>query len=81
MIVEFSVVDTKDFTIEHLFDSPENQDLIANFQATNSTRIRTPKRKSWGSIHSRSLFYRLCKGCRSMSALAPCISTPCQKKS
>lgn len=35
MIVEFSVVDTKDFTIEHLFDSPENQDLIANFQATN----------------------------------------------
>lgn len=35
MIVEFSVIDTKDFTIEHLFDSPENQDLIANFQATN----------------------------------------------
>lgn len=35
MIVEFSVVDTKDFTIEHLFDSLENQDLIAKFQATN----------------------------------------------
>ena len=35
MIVEFSVVDTKDYTIEHLFDSPENQDLIANFEATN----------------------------------------------
>ena len=124
MIVEFSVVDTKDFTIEHLFDSPENQDLIANFQATNDAAgledylkiqsmedeenncsrtylvkdalsgelvayfsLRTGlitiqvQDDSWGSIHSRSLFYRLCKGCRSMSALAPCISTPCQKKS
>lgn len=39
MIVEFSVVDTKDFTIEHLFDSPENQDLIANFQATNDAAV------------------------------------------
>jgi len=35
MIIEFSVVDTKDFTIEHLFDNPENLDLITNFQATN----------------------------------------------
>lgn len=35
MIIEFSVVDTKDYKIEHLFDSPENQDLIANFKATN----------------------------------------------
>ncbi|WP_294115863.1 hypothetical protein [uncultured Fibrobacter sp.] len=35
MIVEFSVVDTKDFSVEHLFDSPENLDLIAKFQATN----------------------------------------------
>lgn len=35
MIVEFSVVDTKDFSVEHLFDNPENMDLIASFQATN----------------------------------------------
>ncbi|MCQ2050506.1 MAG: hypothetical protein MJZ22_05860 [Candidatus Saccharibacteria bacterium] len=35
MIVEFSVPDTKDFTVEHLFDSPENQKLISNFQAIN----------------------------------------------
>ena len=35
MIVEFFVVDTKDFTIEHLFDSPENLESIAGFQATN----------------------------------------------
>lgn len=35
MIIEFSVVDTKDFTIEHLFDNPENFDLITSFQATN----------------------------------------------
>ena len=64
MIVEFSVVDTKDFTIEHLFDSPENQDLIANFQATNDAAGLEDYLKI-----------------QSVEELAPCISTPCQKKS
>lgn len=30
MIVEFSVIDTPDFSVEHLFDSPENAGLIKN---------------------------------------------------
>lgn len=53
MIVEFSVVDTKDFTIEHLFDSPENQDLIPSLPlslrilpSTSVIRTRTLKRRS-----------------------------------
>lgn len=33
MITEFSVFDTKDYSVEHLFDSPENMDLIAEFEA------------------------------------------------
>lgn len=33
MIVEFSVLDTDDFSIEHIFDSPENENLIADFCA------------------------------------------------
>ena len=28
MIVEFSILDTEDFTIEHIFDSSENEKLI-----------------------------------------------------
>ncbi len=35
MIVEFSVLDTDDFSIEHIFDSPENKSLIADFCALN----------------------------------------------
>lgn len=35
MIVEFSVLDTDDFTVEHIFDSPENQELISDFCALN----------------------------------------------
>ena len=33
MIAEFSIFDTKDYSVEHLFDSPENKDLIAEFKA------------------------------------------------
>ena len=35
MIVEFSVLDTDDFTVEHIFDSPENKELISDFCALN----------------------------------------------
>lgn len=35
MIAEFSVFDTKDFSVEHLFDSPENSKLISAFEAGN----------------------------------------------
>lgn len=35
MIVEFSILDTDDFSIEHIFDSPENESLIADFCALN----------------------------------------------
>ena len=31
MIVEFSVYDTPAFSVEHLFESPENQILIEKF--------------------------------------------------
>ena len=36
MITEFSVFDTKDFSVEHLFDSPENIYLITEFEAGNN---------------------------------------------
>ncbi|MBQ3826386.1 MAG: hypothetical protein II811_09660 [Spirochaetaceae bacterium] len=36
MIVEFSVFDTKDFSIEHLFDSEINANLIEDFEAGNT---------------------------------------------
>lgn len=36
MIAEFSVFDTKYFSVEHLFDSPENEDLISAFAADKS---------------------------------------------
>lgn len=36
MIVEFSVFDTKDFSIEHLFDSEINANLIEDFEAGNN---------------------------------------------
>ncbi|WP_022931531.1 hypothetical protein [Treponema bryantii] len=36
MIVEFSVYDTKDFSVEHLLDSDENLKLIKNFEAGNN---------------------------------------------
>ena len=88
MIVEFSVVDTKDFTIEHLFDSPENQDLIANFQATNDAAgledyLKIQSVEDEENNCSRTYLVkdaRLSKGCRCMWALAPCISMPCLKK-
>lgn len=48
MIVEFSVVDTKDFTIEHLFDSPENQDLIANFAINKLYKDSHPEAQKLG---------------------------------
>ncbi|MBQ6781952.1 MAG: hypothetical protein IJP62_12115 [Treponema sp.] len=35
MITEFSVFDTKYFSVEHLFDSDENAGLIADFEAGN----------------------------------------------
>lgn len=35
MIVEFSILDTEDFTIEHIFDSSENEKLISEFSALN----------------------------------------------
>ena len=35
MIAEFSVFDTKYFSVEHLFDSPENSKLISTFEAGN----------------------------------------------
>ncbi len=35
MIVEFSVFDTDDFSIEHIFDSLENENLISDFCALN----------------------------------------------
>lgn len=35
MIVEFSVYDDEDYTIEHIFDSPENLDLISSFTVAN----------------------------------------------
>jgi len=35
MIVEFSVYDTPAFSVEHLFDSPENQTLVENFNVSN----------------------------------------------
>ena len=36
MIVEFSVFDTPKLTIEHLFDSPKNPELISSFSAANN---------------------------------------------
>lgn len=35
MIVEFSVYDTPAFSVEHLFESPENQVLIEKFNVSN----------------------------------------------
>lgn len=36
MIVEFSVFDTSDFSVEHLFESAENAKLIEEFEAGNN---------------------------------------------
>lgn len=36
MIIEFSVYDTEIYTVEHLFDSKNNQNLIAEFVAGNN---------------------------------------------
>ena len=36
MIVEFSVFDTKDYSIEQLLDTPENEKLIQKFEASNN---------------------------------------------
>lgn len=35
MIVEFSILDTPTYTVEHLLDSPENTNLINNFSVGN----------------------------------------------
>ena len=35
MIVEFSVFDTPAFSVEHLFDTPNNQTLINDFKVSN----------------------------------------------
>ena len=35
MIVEFSVLDTPTFSVEHLFDTPNNQALINDFKVSN----------------------------------------------
>ena len=36
MIVEFSVYDEDDYSVEHIFDSPENLDLISSFTVANN---------------------------------------------
>lgn len=36
MIVEFSVYDDEDYSVEHIFDSPENLDLISSFSVANN---------------------------------------------
>ena len=36
MIVEFSVYDEEDYSVEHIFDSPENLDLISSFTVANN---------------------------------------------
>lgn len=52
MIVEFSILDTEDFAIEHIFDSSENEKLISEFSALNGAeglenylKIRLPLMK------------------------------------
>ena len=36
MIVEFSVYDEEDYSVEHIFDSPENLDIISSFTEANN---------------------------------------------
>lgn len=38
MIVEISVVDTADFSVEHIFDSSENKNLVFDFKALNGAK-------------------------------------------
>ena len=39
MIVEISVFDTPTFSVEHLFDTPNNQALINDFKVSNDALI------------------------------------------
>ena len=58
MIVEFSVLDTEDFTIEHLFDSTENENLIAEFSALNGAEGLDNYLKNQASSDERNLYAR-----------------------
>ena len=58
MIVEFSVLDTEDFTIEHLFDSVENENLIAEFSALNGAEGLENYLKNQASSDERNLYAR-----------------------
>ena len=58
MIVESSVLDTEDFTIEHLFDSTENENLIAEFSALNGAEGLENYLKNQASSDERNLYAR-----------------------
>lgn len=58
MIVEFSILDTEDFTIEHIFDSSENEKLISEFSALNGAEGLENYLKNQASSDEENLYAR-----------------------
>lgn len=58
MIVEFSVQDTPAYSVEHLFDSSENEKLIFEFEALNGTQGLENYLKIQASADEKSLTAR-----------------------
>lgn len=58
MIVEFSILDTEDFTIEHIFDSSENEKLISEFSALNGAEGLENYLKNQASSNEENLYAR-----------------------
>lgn len=58
MIVEFSILDTEDFTVEHLFDSSENKSLVSEFTALNGAEGLENYLKLQASSDEKDLYAR-----------------------
>lgn len=58
MIVEISVVDTNDFSVEHLFDSAENKKLISEFKALNGAQGLEDYLKNQAEDDEKKLYAR-----------------------
>lgn len=58
MIVEFSVHDTAEYSVEHLFDSSENEKLISEFEALNGAQGLENYLKIQASADEKSLTAR-----------------------
>lgn len=58
MIVEFSVQDTPEYSVEHLFDSDENERLVSKFEALNGAQGLEDYLKIQAASDEKSLIAR-----------------------